>query len=279
MKKGRSLHIGLNLVDPAHYQGWSGRLIACEADANDMRSIAINQGFTPTTLLTASATCQNVIKELELAASKLDAGDIFFLSYSGHGGQLPDWNNDEEDQEDETWCLYDGQLVDDQIYEILGTFKRGVRILVFSDSCHSGTVLKMAYTYSSSKRATELDSPPNLMGYRAMPSDVARRVYQANKAVYDPVLNNPKLKNSRGRVQASVLLISGCQDNQYSADGTFNGLFTGTLLRVWRGGTFRGNYPDFHQKIVRKMPPDQTPNYFKVGMPDPAFENQKPFTI
>ncbi len=31
--------------------------------------------------------------------------------------------------------------------------------------------------------------------------------------------------------KASILLISGCQDNQLSADGEVNGLFTGELLR------------------------------------------------
>ena len=34
-KKGVSLHVGLNKVDPQHYAGWSGPLNACEADAED----------------------------------------------------------------------------------------------------------------------------------------------------------------------------------------------------------------------------------------------------
>ena len=37
MAKGISIHIGLNHVDPKHYQGWDGALNACIADANDMR--------------------------------------------------------------------------------------------------------------------------------------------------------------------------------------------------------------------------------------------------
>ena len=62
-------------------------------------------------------------------------------------------------------------------------------------------------------------------------------------------------------------------------DGTFNGLFTGTLKMVWNGGKFSGTYHDFHKKIVAKMPSDQTPNYFTIGMTNPKFENQKPLTI
>lgn len=40
MAKGISLHIGLNSVDPVHYQGWDGKLAACEFDAKDMVALA-----------------------------------------------------------------------------------------------------------------------------------------------------------------------------------------------------------------------------------------------
>ena len=40
MARGIALTIGLNSVDPKHYAGWSGELNACEADAEDMASIA-----------------------------------------------------------------------------------------------------------------------------------------------------------------------------------------------------------------------------------------------
>ena len=40
MPKGISLHIGLNRVDPVHYGGWDGQLMACEFDANDMMDLA-----------------------------------------------------------------------------------------------------------------------------------------------------------------------------------------------------------------------------------------------
>ena len=45
MPKGISIHIGLNSVDPAHYEGWDGALAACEADAKDMYALAKKQGF------------------------------------------------------------------------------------------------------------------------------------------------------------------------------------------------------------------------------------------
>jgi hypothetical protein len=80
-------------------------------------------------------------------------------------------------------------------------------------------------------------------------------------------------------VKASVLLISGCQDHQLSQDGTFNGLFTGTLKTVWNGGTFDGSYRRFHTAIGSKMPPDQTPKLSLVGAGNPAFIAQRPFAL
>ncbi|MGA7936412.1 MAG: caspase family protein [Kovacikia sp.] len=279
MPQGLALTIGLNSVDPAHYGGWSGELRACEADAEDMAEIATSRHFTVKTLLTAAATRAKVISEITQVATTLKSGDIFLLSYSGHGGQVPDLNGDElDDNMDETWCLYDGQLIDDEIYNLLGKFVAGVRILVFSDSCHSGTVAKQAY-YQGTVAARSATPSTTEVKYRYMPNPIILRTYRQNKAFYDSILENKDLKESRGAVRASTLLISGCQDNQLSADGNFNGLFTGNLLRVWNNEQFRGDYRRFYKAIKRNMPPDQTPNYFRVGAIDPNFERQPPFTV
>jgi hypothetical protein len=278
MAKGRALTIGLNAVDPRHYGGWTGELNACEADARDMAGIAQSKKIGVKTLLTKAATRSKVMGEIAKVAKALKAGDIFMLSYSGHGGQVPDINDDEPDAQDETWCLYDGELVDDELYAQLGKFAQGVRILVFSDSCHSGTVVKMAY-YQGTTAARGAGLGPQPVRYRFMPPDVALRTYRANQSFYDKILKNAKLKGSEQSVRASVLLISGCQDNQLSADGDFNGLFTSQLLRVWKNGAFKGDYRKFHKEIIQRMPPDQTPNYFRVGQIDKKFEAQTPFTI
>jgi metacaspase-1 len=278
MPKGIALTIGLNAVDPNHYGGWSGNLNACEADAEDMAAIARQQGFTVTTLMTKAATRSHVMEGIKHSALELKTGEIFMLSYSGHGGQVPDRSNDEPDDQDETWCLYDGQLIDDELYLLLGQFAVGVRILVFSDSCHSGTVAKMAYLTGTTAARASADEGGQIR-YRAMPDNVALRTYRTNKPFYDGLQEGKTPKDSQPDPKASVLLISGCQDNQLSQDGAFNGLFTGQLLRVWKDGLFRGNYRTFHRSIVRRMPPDQTPNLYAVGASDPSFLRQKPFTI
>jgi hypothetical protein len=279
MAKALALAIGLNAVDPKHYGGWSGRLLACEADAKDMAAIAKAKKYPVKTLLTKAATRAAVKAEIAKAALLLKAGDLFVLSYSGHGGQIPDLNGDEvDDNQDETWCLYDGELVDDELYSALQDFAAGVRILIFSDSCHSGTVAKQAFYHgTAATRGRPLETEE--VRYRAMPPEVALRTYRDNRKFYDAILKDESIKNSLADVKASVLLISGCQDNQLSHDGTFNGLFTGQMLRVWNNGAFTGNYGLFHKQIKLRMPPDQTPNLFRAGAADPAFEAGSPFGI
>jgi metacaspase-1 len=276
MVKGKALTIGLNAVDPKHYTGWSGELAACENDARDLAEITGSRKFEVATLLTAEATRAKVIAGITQAAKDLEAKDIFVLSYSGHGGQVPDENNDEDDGEDETWCLYDGELIDDEIYLMLSKFKPGVRIVVLSDSCHSGTVVRNAY-YAGIKAA--IAARPEMGEHRYMPVAVAQRTYRNNRAFYDKLLTKPELVGAKEAVKASVILISGCQDNQTSADGTFNGLFTSMLLRAWRHGQFKGTYRSFYKAIARSMPPDQSPNYYKLGDGCQEFEEQQPFEI
>jgi metacaspase-1 len=268
MAKGISLHIGLNRVDPAHYGGWDGALAACEFDAQDMAAIARKRGFGGNTLLlTQQATVAAVSQAIQNAAKQLTKGDIFFLSYSGHGGQVPDTNGDEADRMDETWVLYDRQFVDDELYKLYSGFKSGVRILVLSDSCHSGTVTRAI--------------PPWVRGgtaVRVMPAEIGAKTYRKNKATYDKIQKENKGAEAIAP-KATVLLISGCQDNQTSLDGSRNGLFTGTLKKVWNNGKFAFGYRRFRDTIVTRMPATQTPNYYVIGAANAAFEGQKPFTV
>ena len=279
MPQGIALTIGLNSVDPGHYGGWSGPLNACEADAEDMASIAKSKGFEVNTLLTRAGTREQVINQISAAARALKTGDIFMVSYSGHGGHVPDRNADEEDQEDETWCLYDGELLDDELWGLWSKFAQGVRILVFSDSCHSGTVTKLAYYRGlGGAPTTATTRGGGEVRYQFMPPDVALRTYRDNKLFYDDLGKKAK-KEKSSPVKASILLISGCQDNQLSSDGDFNGLFTAQLLRVWSDRRLKGNYRRFHQMILSRMPPHHSPNYYRAGRPNARFEMQPPFTI
>ena len=272
MPKALSLHIGLNFVDPTRYDGWDGQLAACEYDADDMTALAKARGFKPTTLLREKATAKAVKTAISKAAAKLAAGDIFLISYSGHGGQVPDLNGDEgkhgdeSDRKDETWCLFDRELIDDELAALWATFQKGVRIVVLSDSCHSGSVTRAPRTARREGR------------FRFMPPEDADRVYQKNKAMYDAIQHSLTGAEDE-KIVASVLLISGCMDKQFSSDGDRNGLFTERMLETWADGKFRGGYRRFRDQIAAKMPNDQTPVYFYNGTQNRKFEREQPFTV
>jgi hypothetical protein len=272
--KGYALCVGLNSVDADHYGGWSGHLNACEADARSMNAMLKRQGFVVNTLFTKEATRGAVLNQIANAAAAAVAGDIFVFTNSSHGGQLPDLNGDEVDGQDETLCMFDGEIVDDELYGALAAFKTGVRVVVVSDSCHSGTVTRLFTPGHSGERAAD-----GSKRVRTMPPDVALATYHQNHEFYDPILSDKRLKEARQSLKASVLLIGGCQDNQTSLDGWANGLFTGTLLKVWNAGLFKGCYGTFRSKVVSLMPPDQTPSLYWASKRDSKFENQQPFTI
>jgi hypothetical protein len=289
--KAQSIHLGLNAVDPKHYSGWSGELFACEFDAKDMAALAKSAGMTPTLLLTKNATRAKALTAIRAAARALKPGDLLFLTYSGHGGQIPDVTGEEADKLDETWCLYDGEVIDDEIYLELSKFAAGVRILVLSDSCHSGTVTRAMVPREGEGAARS----------KMMPPAIAMRTYTEHKAFYDQlqqdiaaesgtrtavdpdaalahVAVSSRLTSIASKCKASVLLISGCQDNQTSMDGAHNGAFTEQLLKVWNHGTFDGTYAKFHAAIKAAMPRTQSPNLFTIG-PAAAFVRQKPFSV
>lgn len=253
--KGFSLHVGVNSVDPSHYDGWSGPLAACELDALDMAEIMHLQGFQTTTMLTKSAKANAVLAAIRYAASAMKPGDIFVFTNSSHGSQVPDPTWKEADGMNETLCMYDREIIDDEFAALWNLFPAGSRVIMISDSCHSGTV------------AREIGCDSEVAeGSRLVPVATAMATYQKNAEVYD---NLP-----RGELpppKASVLLISGCQDNQTSLDGMRNGKFTGTLRRVLNHkpasmfskaslGGYKGSYSSLHAQIRRLMPLTQSPN-------------------
>ncbi len=238
-----SLHIGVNEVDPKQYHDWDGKLNCCEADAKAMYKIATDLKYASSELLlTEAATIDAFYEKVNLIRQKLKAGDLFWISFSGHGGQVPDRNFDEQDGLDETLCFYDDQLLDDDIHELLKTFEKGVRILITCDSCHSGDVL---------------------------------RNIQIENLEYGRQNTRLELEG----VVAAVRLISSSQEDQLSREKYGYGLFTYELINTWDDGKFQGNYQEFYEAIVCKIPDYQIPNHWVAGPVDPEYDECKPFII
>jgi hypothetical protein len=259
--RGISLHLGLNSVDPQHYDGWAGALSACENDARDMAAIARSQGFDATVLLTRRARSDQVLRAIQDAARTLRAEDVFLITYAGHGARIADQNGDEPDRQDETWVLYDRMLIDDEIDSAFARFADGVRVVTVLDSCHSA---------SATRRRQDAQS-------RLMPEAVLKQTLAQHKALYQGIQQSSRSTPAERRQDAVVL--AACQDGELAADGPDNGLFTGVLKSVWNDGRFDGGYAAFWREIDRRMPDTQNPNLSVTGPDSAALRAQRPFSI
>ena len=266
MPRGLAIHIGLNAVDAAHYQGWDGELDAAEHDARDMRAIADALGYETTLLLTRQASGEAVCKAIDAVAHALAAGDAMLLSFAGYGGRLPNGRR--------TWALYDRQLLEDELQELLARFERGVRVFVLADTCH-GAPAHGAYQAIHANPALRTFSPGrDTPRFRDLPADVEQRTHAAHRPLYDAVRNG-----GAATVSAGLLFMSACQENQLAAETDHNGLFTATLLSVWQGGRFKGDYRDLHRAIQHTMPPWQSPALCEGGARDVRLDDTRPLRV
>lgn len=304
MTHGMSIHIGLNEVDPVCHGGWNPPLRGCVSDARAMQALAQARGFEPrAALLDAQATAAAVKDAIGAAADELVFGDMLLVTYAGHGAQIPDGQDsgrndgrggDERDGLDETWVLYDRHLVDDELFALWGRCRPGVRVLLVSDSCHSGTVAQFRFagtrsaeaparaTTASDAAGTSLQEPSTAaagpMRSRAMPRSHAQRDYELHRAFYQDLQQQSPL-DAQVEVAASVILLSGCQDRQQSQETPAGGVFTRALLQALQAGPPAGGYRALHRWLADRMPRSQQPNLLFVGAADPEFEAQAPFTI
>jgi hypothetical protein len=91
----------------------------------------------------------------------------------------------------------------------------------------------------------------------------------------------PSLRTSRlsDSLSASVLVMAACLPSKYADGIGLPGHFADVLSRTWNGGEFAGAYSQFHEELSRNMPDYQKPDFYRVGIPDAAFEAQRPFAI
>lgn len=265
MAKGYSIHIGLNYIDINHY-GVSGALKSCENDARYMRTIAHGMGYESELVLTQKAT-RSKLYELITGLSKTALnGDFVLITYSGHGSYIPDLNHDEEDGMDETWCLYDAQLIDDEVFYLLCKFAEGVRVLILTDSCHNKTIYKA------------LGSTTDYLD-KCFATEKSVEIFQSNKKFYENIslLMNEFPKMETG---ASIITIAACSDTETTGAGLDQfslSAFTKSLKDIWETD-FTGNYDDFVKSISKKEYGREAQISY-LGKNTEIFKNQTPFTI
>jgi hypothetical protein len=255
-----ALCIGIN-----DYPGTDSDLDGCVNDANDWAAAFHGRGFTVKKLLNRQATgkaMRTAIADLVTGAAK---GDLVVVQYSGHGSFVPDEDGDEPDGIDECLCPHDvrthGPITDDEMFELYSDHKPGVRILMISDSCNSGTVAKFA----------PILTPPTAKGKGAP----RRTVRFLPPGAYLSRRDMAKLGVRRAIRRSSPpgryagLLMAGCQDTESSWDAYFqgrpNGAFTFVALRVLKSLSARATYRDWYRAIRRELPSrqyPQTPNLY-----------------
>lgn len=185
-----ALLIGIN------YIGTTNELYGCISDTNNIKYLLQNKfSYTDFNLLTDNTnkkpTRQNIINEFTNFLSNAKKGDTLFFLYSGHGTCSVDISKDELDGQDELIVPLDAKNIntcisDDKLNEIIrNNLKDGVNLFMLFDSCFSGTVVDLKYNYLQDSNNTTI---------------------------------NPNNLETKG----NVVMISGCKDNQYSADTVVN---------------------------------------------------------
>jgi subtilisin family serine protease len=222
----------------------------------------------------------NLDKYLEQFSKTLKSGDFLFITYSGHGGQIEDLNFDEEnDAMDETWCLYDRQYIDDELWEHFSRFKKGVRVLMISDSCHSGSVSKAAVTPKDVEVDGLLEEITKKMKLvtRNAPRHITFNAYKKNKEQYYAPTHKPLV--IREDIPATVLLLAACRDEEKASEWDGYGLFTSTIKKVLTTDKAIASYEDWLEKILKQIPAIQTPTLFTYGSGADLFRKEKIFQV
>lgn len=188
-------------------------------------------------------TRANMIAAMQWLVRDAQPNDSLFFHYSGHGGQTPDLDGDEDDGNDEVIYPLDhktaGFIVDDDIHTIMvKPLPPGCRLTAIFDSCHSGTAMDLPYIYSTEGKIKE----PNLLaeagqglmsaGMSYLRGDIGG-MFSGVMGLGKQIMNQNSGAAARTKQTktsaADVISWSGCKDSQTSADTQEAGKATGAM--------------------------------------------------
>lgn len=238
--------IGIN------YFGQKGQLRGCVNDVKNM-SAYLNQSFgyarEDMVLLTddqqnpmSQPTKANILRAMHWLVKDAQPNDSLFFHYSGHGGQTPDLDGDEDDGYDEVIYPSDfrvaGFIVDDEMHRVMvKPLQAGVRLTAIFDSCHSGSALDLPYIYSTQGLLKEPDlvkeAGQGLLGVVSayargdISGMVSTAVGFAKKVAKGDSAHEKTIQTRTS--PADVVMWSGSKDEQTSSDATIDGQATGAM--------------------------------------------------
>ncbi|KAH9968497.1 caspase domain-containing protein [Lactifluus volemus] len=159
-RKRRALLVGITYRNPSNT--WDP-LEGAFDDVERYRELLINTyGYRPEDVCVlkddpdfpehSQPTRANIIRELKKLVSGAASGDRFTFFYSGHSGQRPAVNDqEEEDGLDEMIIPSDEQpIIDDELKAMLVPIPVGCNLLAILDTCHSGTLLDLPHYHCNS---------------------------------------------------------------------------------------------------------------------------------
>lgn len=195
-----------------------------------------------TLLLDDKATQMNIIDKLKELVSGAEVGDIIVFHFSGHGSQVLDINNDENDGLDEIICPYDmdwnNPLTDDIINNII-KIKKGVNFTMILDCCHSGSGNRDFIRPGVVPIESKFLSPPTAL----IPNSAE--------------LERLKIRTFHTPKDNYAILLSGCQDNQTSMDawidGDYHGAFTFYLNECLRNNKWKIKLGELREQIIKAL--------------------------
>jgi hypothetical protein len=270
MARAVSIHIGVD-----HPHGDHVPLRSSESNAWRMAGLANQAGYPSLLVLRGhAATRQAVHEALTRAAGALASGDNLLVTFSGHGIQQPDCDDDLDERcgRDQGWCMADGVLLDDKLAGYWRLFEPGVRIVVVSESCYSGG---MGRDDDEDAQTAVLHPPPRTVyrrqsGYRGGWRSVAGADY-AGSCIGEPP------RDTDG-IRASLLMLTASTQDQTAEEG----LFARHLLGVWDDGAFHGSYCDLHRAVRERVMRErctQDPQILMLGSGDPGFPLSPAFRL
>ena len=194
-------------------------LEGCEDDVLDASRFVVDFcGFDPKIirLLTGlRGTTAAILERLDWLVSDLTAGDRILFWYSGHGASVATRDPaGSVDGLDSCICPIDfdwsdeHMIRDKDLHRIFSQIPEGVQAIFVSDSCHSGSLTRDADGLGG--RREKCIRPP---------ADIAWRLEAAQRS--GMVLGPRDFPN--------IALISGCREDQTSADANFGGRANGAL--------------------------------------------------
>ena len=252
MKK-QALLVGIN-----DYNGVND-LQGCINDVTNVRSVLktfFGLENTDIRVLTDSrATKVNILSRLEKMVKNAATGDYLIFHFSGHGSQIRDREGDElTDHMDELICPCDmnwddGFITDDMVSEILQQLKKGVRMEILLDSCHSGTGTRDIRPFLT---ADQFQDNPVHYRYLKPPADI-----ECRHLGDEETLKPSKSFRTNKEITLNHILWAGCKDNQTSADalidGNYNGAFSYYFCKHVRESSGNISRADLHTRVKNSL--------------------------